>query len=100
MIGFHIEDYCLNFLDCCQRGLGARVDRLDILIVHGTPHDFFQMYFLKVYPKALLHNTHETEIQITVYLLELGPILSTFTVVNLWTTRENYLVKEQKKCLT
>ena len=19
LIGFHIEDYCLNFLDCCQR---------------------------------------------------------------------------------
>ncbi len=19
LVGFHIEDYCLNFLDCCQR---------------------------------------------------------------------------------
>lgn len=26
MIGFHIEDYCANFLDCCQRRLGCRVD--------------------------------------------------------------------------
>jgi trehalose 6-phosphate synthase/phosphatase len=24
----HIDDYCLNFVDCCQRRLGCRVDRL------------------------------------------------------------------------
>ncbi|ODN05304.1 Bifunctional trehalose-6-phosphate synthase/phosphatase [Orchesella cincta] len=27
LVGFHIDDYCLNFLDCCQRRLGCRVDR-------------------------------------------------------------------------
>ena len=27
LVGFHINDYCLNFLDCCQRSLGLRVDR-------------------------------------------------------------------------
>ncbi|CAG0890921.1 unnamed protein product [Darwinula stevensoni] len=32
MIGFHIEDYCRNFLDCCQRRLGFRVDRLHNLV--------------------------------------------------------------------
>lgn len=23
MVGFHIRDYCLNFVDCCQRNLGG-----------------------------------------------------------------------------
>ncbi|KAF4532499.1 hypothetical protein B566_EDAN003075 [Ephemera danica] len=27
LVGFHIEDYCLNFMDCCSRRLGCRVDR-------------------------------------------------------------------------
>lgn len=27
LVGFHIEDYCMNFIDCCQRRLGCRVDR-------------------------------------------------------------------------
>ena len=35
MVGFHIEDYCLNFIDCCQRGLGCRVDRKGLLAEHG-----------------------------------------------------------------
>ncbi|XP_075225977.1 trehalose-6-phosphate synthase 1 isoform X2 [Lycorma delicatula] len=35
MIGFHIEDYCLNFVDCCQRRLGCRVDRKYLLVEHG-----------------------------------------------------------------
>ena len=35
MVGFHIEDYCLNFIDCCQRGLGCRVDRKSLLAEHG-----------------------------------------------------------------
>lgn len=35
MIGFHIEDYCLNFVDCCQRRLGCRVDRKKLLVEHG-----------------------------------------------------------------
>lgn len=35
MIGFHIEDYCINFIDCCQRRLGCRVDRRNFLVEHG-----------------------------------------------------------------
>ncbi|ODN04256.1 Bifunctional trehalose-6-phosphate synthase/phosphatase [Orchesella cincta] len=35
MIGFHIVDYCLNFIDCCQRRLGCRVDRSAMLVEHG-----------------------------------------------------------------
>lgn len=35
LVGFHVEDYCLNFLDCCQRGLGSRVDRRAMLAEHG-----------------------------------------------------------------
>ena len=34
MVGFHTEDYCINFLDCCQRSLGCRVDRGKMLIEH------------------------------------------------------------------
>lgn len=35
MVGFHITDYCLNFIDCCQRALGCRVDRKNLLVEHG-----------------------------------------------------------------
>jgi len=35
LVGFHIEDYCINFIDCCQRGLGCRVDRSSMLVEHG-----------------------------------------------------------------
>jgi len=35
MIAFHIVDYCLNFIDCCQRRLGCRVDRNSMLVEHG-----------------------------------------------------------------
>ena len=35
MVGFHIEDYCLNFLDCCQRILGCRVDKKQMIVHHG-----------------------------------------------------------------
>lgn len=31
-VGFHIEDYCLNFIDCCCRRLGCRVDRNKMLV--------------------------------------------------------------------
>lgn len=31
-VGFHIEDYCLNFIDCCSRRLGCRVDRNKMLV--------------------------------------------------------------------
>ncbi|XP_055527424.1 uncharacterized protein LOC129720035 [Wyeomyia smithii] len=34
MIGFHIQNYCLNFVDCCQRNLGCRVDRKNLLVEH------------------------------------------------------------------
>ncbi|KAL4715519.1 hypothetical protein ACJJTC_009145 [Scirpophaga incertulas] len=35
MVGFHIADYCLNFIDCCQRNLGCRVDRKNLLVELG-----------------------------------------------------------------
>ncbi|XP_045768710.1 alpha,alpha-trehalose-phosphate synthase [UDP-forming] [Maniola jurtina] len=35
MVGFHITDYCLNFIDCCQRSLGCRVDRKNLLVELG-----------------------------------------------------------------
>ncbi len=35
LVGFHTEDYCLNFLDACQRGIGCRVDRRAMLTEHG-----------------------------------------------------------------
>ncbi len=35
MVGFHIRDYCLNFVDCCQRNLGCRIDRKNLLVEHG-----------------------------------------------------------------
>ncbi|XP_056642660.1 uncharacterized protein LOC130898206 isoform X2 [Diorhabda carinulata] len=35
LVGFHITDYCLNFVDCCQRSLGCRVDRKNLLVEHG-----------------------------------------------------------------
>jgi len=34
-IGFHLQDYCLNFIACCQRRLGCRVDRDKLLISHN-----------------------------------------------------------------
>ncbi|XP_046388620.1 alpha,alpha-trehalose-phosphate synthase [UDP-forming] [Ischnura elegans] len=53
MVGFHIKDYCLNFVDCCERRLGCRVDRKNLLVEHagrtvrvrplpiGVPFDHF-----------------------------------------------------------
>lgn len=35
LIGFHVEGYERNFLDCVERLLGARVDRAAHLIEHG-----------------------------------------------------------------
>ncbi|KAA0197795.1 trehalose 6-phosphate synthase [Hyalella azteca] len=34
-VGFHLEDYCINFIDCCHRILGCRVDRKKRLIEHN-----------------------------------------------------------------
>uniref|UniRef100_A0A2P2HXG2 Alpha,alpha-trehalose-phosphate synthase (UDP-forming)-like n=1 Tax=Hirondellea gigas TaxID=1518452 RepID=A0A2P2HXG2_9CRUS len=34
-VGFHLEDYCLNFIDCCHRKLGCRIDRQRMLIEHN-----------------------------------------------------------------
>ncbi|XP_050537027.1 uncharacterized protein LOC126903096 isoform X1 [Daktulosphaira vitifoliae] len=31
-VAFHIEDYCLNFIDCCCRRLGCRIDRTNMLV--------------------------------------------------------------------
>ena len=36
MIGFHIEDYCINFIDCCHRRLGCRIDRKNLLVEYGN----------------------------------------------------------------
>ncbi|XP_059086503.1 uncharacterized protein LOC131883147 isoform X2 [Tigriopus californicus] len=34
LVGFHIGDYCLNFLDCCQRCLGCRTDKNKMFVEH------------------------------------------------------------------
>ncbi|XP_040581786.1 uncharacterized protein [Lepeophtheirus salmonis] len=34
LIGFHTEDYVLNFMDCIQRGLGCRIDKSELLAEH------------------------------------------------------------------
>ena len=34
LVGFHIEDYCVNFLDCCQRCLGCRADKTKMTVDH------------------------------------------------------------------
>ena len=37
-MGFHIEDYCVNFLDTCQRILGCRTDKKKMVVEHcGRP---------------------------------------------------------------
>jgi trehalose 6-phosphate synthase/phosphatase len=35
LIGFHVEGYANNFLDCVERSLGARVDRTRMMVEHG-----------------------------------------------------------------
>jgi trehalose 6-phosphate synthase/phosphatase len=35
LIGFHVENYARNFLNCVERLLGARVDRSAMLVEHG-----------------------------------------------------------------
>lgn len=35
LVGFHTNDYCVNFLDCCERGLGSRVDKQSMLVEHA-----------------------------------------------------------------
>jgi trehalose 6-phosphate synthase/phosphatase len=37
-VGFHIEDYCLNFIENCQRVLGCRTDRNKMLVEHCFRH--------------------------------------------------------------
>ena len=36
MIGLLTRDYCLNFIDACERGLKSRVDRDSLLVEHGS----------------------------------------------------------------
>ncbi|KAK2709566.1 uncharacterized protein LOC136027250 isoform X2 [Artemia franciscana] len=38
VVGFHIEDYCLNFIECCHRRLGCRVDRKNMIVEYGNRH--------------------------------------------------------------
>ncbi|MCA9511776.1 MAG: bifunctional alpha,alpha-trehalose-phosphate synthase (UDP-forming)/trehalose-phosphatase [Myxococcales bacterium] len=35
VIGFHVEGYAANFLDCVERLAGARVDRANLVVHHG-----------------------------------------------------------------
>lgn len=35
MIGFHTKDYCMNFIECCRRGLKCRVDTENLFVEHG-----------------------------------------------------------------
>ncbi|RZF34027.1 hypothetical protein LSTR_LSTR017042 [Laodelphax striatellus] len=36
LVAFNIHAYCLNFVDCCQRCLGCRVDRDKLLVENGS----------------------------------------------------------------
>nr|XP_024214585.1 alpha,alpha-trehalose-phosphate synthase [UDP-forming] [Halyomorpha halys] len=36
MLGFHTRDYCINFIECCRRGLKCRVDTENLLVEHGA----------------------------------------------------------------
>ena len=36
LVGFQCDDYALNFIDCCERGLGTRVDRKALLVDHDA----------------------------------------------------------------
>ncbi|XP_046407165.1 alpha,alpha-trehalose-phosphate synthase [UDP-forming]-like [Ischnura elegans] len=70
LVGFHIEDYCLNFIDCCSRRLGWRVDRNRQLIevagrtVHvkalpiGIPYDRF-VQLAETSPKVIKDETEK-----------------------------------------
>ena len=37
LIAFQSSDYALNFLDCCERGLGTRVDRRLMVVDTDCP---------------------------------------------------------------
>ncbi|PSN33121.1 hypothetical protein C0J52_15546 [Blattella germanica] len=70
VIGFHIEDYCINFIDCCQRLLRCRVDRKNLLVEHGgrtvrvralpigVPYDRF-VQLAEAAPKVLVMFTNQ-----------------------------------------
>ena len=34
LVAFHTEDYCLNFVDCCQRILGCQLEKQKMLVQH------------------------------------------------------------------
>ncbi|KAB0799711.1 hypothetical protein PPYR_07591 [Photinus pyralis] len=67
MVGFHITDYCLNFVDCCLRCLGCRIDKKNLLVEHvgrtvrvralpiGIPYERFVQLAEKA-PKVLSTN--------------------------------------------
>ena len=69
-IGFHLEDYCLNFIDCCQRRLGCRIDRSRMLIEHNSrtvsvhplpisiPYERFQ-HLSEISPSVVKNNPEE-----------------------------------------
>ena len=36
LVGFQCSDFALNFIECCERGLGTRVDRRQMMVEHGA----------------------------------------------------------------
>ena len=58
LVGFHTDDYCLNFVDCCQRILGCQLQRQKMLVQHhgrviqvkalpiGIPYSQFESFSL------------------------------------------------------
>ena len=36
LVGFHINDYCVNFVDCCQRLLGCRIEQTKNIVCHQS----------------------------------------------------------------
>ena len=55
IIGFHDMDYCLNFLDCCHRGLGCRVDRKTLSVERNDG----QIVHVKDMPISIHYNNFQ-----------------------------------------
>ena len=54
LVGFHTEDYCLNFVDCCQRILGCQLDRKKMVV-----HQFGRSVQIKALPIGIPYQRFE-----------------------------------------
>jgi len=49
VIGFHHEDYCFNFMNCCDRGMGFRCDRSNMIVERNDG----RFVFIKAMPISI-----------------------------------------------